>query len=121
MTHVFSVATPFLAVQSEFVPPEALVAGPLPNLGYQLQMGSAEHVVEKAVDSPELIRRLLKCAYGGQLPSRTRPFTPEKGLNLEAIRGEEPAMTPLFSHEVSCAFFLALRESARVWCAECVL
>lgn len=104
VTHIFSVATPYLEVQDRFVPTEELVAGPLPNFGYQLQLGSKDQVFEKAVHNEATIRKFLKMAYGGQLPSKAPTFTPESGFNLKAVATEEVSMTPLLSQEVSQAF-----------------
>lgn len=100
VTHVFSVATPFFAPNSTYVSPADLVAGPLPNFGYQLQLGSDDGVIEKAIHDKPTLRRFLKAAYGGQVPSQANMFSPETGFNIAAITKEDVGMTPLLSAEV---------------------
>lgn len=114
VTHVFSVATPYLEVQEQWVTTEELVAGPLPNFGYQLQFGSKDEPVEKATPDKETLRRCLKAAYGGQVPSHTNLFTPEKGLSLHAIMNEEVSMTPLLSEQASCYRSKVMKYADRV-------
>lgn len=100
VTHVFSVATPFFSPNSQFVSTEDLVGGPLPNFGYQLQFGSKDGVLERAFNTKDTLRKFLKAAYGGQVPSGAKLFSPETGFNVRAILNEEVSMSPLLSTEV---------------------
>ncbi|GAB7360287.1 hypothetical protein MBLNU230_g8045t1 [Neophaeotheca triangularis] len=97
ISHVVSVCTPYMAVHDQFIPTEVMVKGPLPQFGYQLQLGSEEQVVEKAIGLDEnKIRNFLKGVYGGQPKSGRPMFSPEQGVRLSAL-DEEVTMTPLLS------------------------
>lgn len=99
VTHVFSVATPYLKVQDTYTPTEELVAT-LPNFGYQLQLGSQDHIMEKSFTDKTKLRKFLRASYGGQVPSQANLFSPETGFNIKAILNEEVSMSPLLSAEV---------------------
>lgn len=99
ITHVFSVCTPYWGPTDQFVPAEALVNGPLPQFGYQLQFGSEDQKVEKVIKDGPMIRKLLNGMYGGKPSSRTLVMTPEKGLNLDVIQHDDIGMTPLLNQE----------------------
>lgn len=74
----------------------------MPNFGYQLQFGSKDHVVEKAVVGEDGMRTFLKGMYGGRPASEGHFMTPEKGVRLEALQGEI-AMTQLLDQAVSAS------------------
>ena len=101
VSHVFSVATPFFPVTPEYRSVEELVEGGLDVFGYQLQWGSEGHPVEKCLGRDESrIRRFLNGAYGGK-PESGRPFmSPQKGVDLGLVEGEEVGKTPLLDDEV---------------------
>ncbi|TKA74901.1 hypothetical protein B0A55_03760 [Friedmanniomyces simplex] len=101
VTHAFSVATPFMVVNEKFVSNEELVAGPLPQFGYQLQLSSAEQKVEKVVQGEGKMRRFLTGMYGGKVKSGRAAMTPEKGVDLEMVADEadEISPSPLFNEE----------------------
>jgi soluble epoxide hydrolase / lipid-phosphate phosphatase len=103
ISHVFSVATPYMPVSNEYVSTEKLVQGPLPQFGYQLQLGSDDQKVERVVKDEATMRKFLTGIYGGKLSSKEQFMTPEKGVNLEALANEKDviAMTPLLNEEVS--------------------
>lgn len=97
VTHVFSVCTPYMARRDKYMSTEDMVNGPLPQFGYQLQLASG--VVEENVVSKEDIYKFINIAYGGK-PSTGRPgFTPQKGLDLDAFKGEV-GKSPLLNEEV---------------------
>ncbi|KAK4540200.1 hypothetical protein LTR36_009698 [Oleoguttula mirabilis] len=100
VSHVFSVATPYMGVLSgEFVGVEALVRGPLPQFGYQLQLGSAEQVVEGVVQGEGRLRKFLSGVYGGKARSGRLVLAPETGVDLRVIEEDEVGMTPLLDRE----------------------
>ncbi|KAF2768134.1 alpha/beta-hydrolase [Teratosphaeria nubilosa] len=100
VSHAFSVATPYWGPSTgEFVGLEEVVRGPLPNFGYQVQFGSEERVVEGVVRERRMVRRFLCGLYGGKVGSGRRFMTPERGVDLDVLRGEEVGMTPLMSEE----------------------
>ena len=91
-------------MQDEYYSVQQLVdSGRLPNFGYQLQFGSDDHVVEKAVKEDGMLGKFLTAMYGGKLSSGRTAMDPEKGVNLEAVREDEIGMSPLFDKEVSDA------------------
>lgn len=95
-------ATPYFRVLDEYYSVQQLVdSGRLPNFGYQLQFGSEDHVVEKAVSEPGMLGKFLTAMYGGRLSSGRTAMSPEKGVNLEAVKEDEIGMSPLFDQEVS--------------------
>jgi len=101
VSHVFSVATPYYSVSEKYVSEEELVKGPLPQFGYQLQLGSEDRKVEKVVYGEKRIRKWLKGMYGGRSASGRPMLKPEHGVDLELMESEEEVgMTPLFNEEV---------------------
>lgn len=107
---VFSIATPYAATSRTFTSTEELAKGRLPNFGYQLQLGSEDGVMEKAMGGDEkLVGKFLKGMYGGRT-ERGRPFmTPEKGVDSQVLKEGEVGMTPLLDEEVS--FFFGFHPS----------
>jgi pimeloyl-ACP methyl ester carboxylesterase len=102
VTHVFSVCTAFAPPTKTFTPTEALVNGPVPQFGYQLQLGSDDQKVEKVIKSEHEIRKFLLGMYGGRTPEGRRFMTAEKGIDLGLFDNSvQIAKTPLFSDEVS--------------------
>lgn len=111
ISHVFSVATPYSAPSPEFRNARELVEGGWPQFGYQLQFGSEDQQIEKAVGRDEgKVRKLLMGLYGGKPASGKAFMTPEKGVDLGMLEdGEEIKMTPLLDQQV--CFHLALAHS----------
>ncbi|KAK3063974.1 hypothetical protein LTR53_018684, partial [Teratosphaeriaceae sp. CCFEE 6253] len=101
ITHVCSVATPYMAVYDKFTTTEDLVKGPLPKFGYQLQCGSEDHKVEKVVQGETRMRRFLTGMYGGRARSGRIAMVPETGVDLEmmADEGDEIAPSPLLNQD----------------------
>ena len=73
--------------------------GGVPQFGYQLQFGSDDQKVEKAVNDDTKLRRFLLGMYGGRPKSGKKFMTPEHGIDLSLL-DDEIAMTPLLSEEV---------------------
>ncbi|KAK5135541.1 hypothetical protein LTR08_005176 [Meristemomyces frigidus] len=99
ISHVFSVATPFMAPTESYVSTEEVVGGGVPQFGYQLQLGSAGQEVEKAVQGEARLRRFLKGIYGGRVVGGGSFMVPEEGVDLGVIEGGEVGMTPLLDEE----------------------
>ena len=108
VSHVFSVATPYTAPMEEFVSTEQLVRGPLPQFGYQLQLGDEEGVVGKTVRGEERVRRFLNGMYGGKVVGGTAFMVPRKGVDLGVVEKGEVGRTPLLDEEVGSSFPLVL-------------
>jgi soluble epoxide hydrolase / lipid-phosphate phosphatase len=100
ISHVFSVATPYLGPTEKFVSVEELVKGPLPNFGYQLQLGSEDQQIESRVKDEKSIRKFLTAVYGGKPKSGKTFLTPENGVDVEVLEKDEIGMTPLLNQEV---------------------
>ena len=98
---MFSVATPYFRVQDEYYTVQQLVDTRLPNFGYQLQFGSEDRKLERFVAQEGMLEKLLTAMYGGRLSSGRTAMDPNKGLDLQAIKEDEVAMSPLFDPEVS--------------------
>lgn len=95
---VFSVATAYAGVSGRFVGTRELVQG-LPQLGYQVQFGSEERVLEGVVGRDEgRLRRFLLGMFGGRTGSGRVFMTPERGVDLGVLE-EEVGMTPLLDEE----------------------
>ncbi|KAK5740357.1 hypothetical protein LTR17_004620 [Elasticomyces elasticus] len=101
VSHVFSVATPYMGVHEQYMSNEQLVKGPLPQFGYQIQLSSPDQKVEKVVYGEKKMRRFLTGMYGGKSRSGRLAMTPEKGVDLEMIADEEDEVkpSPLFNEE----------------------
>ena len=79
--------------------------GGVPQFGYQLQFGSDDQKVEKAVNDETKLRRFLLGMYGGRPKSGKKFMTPEHGVDLDLL-DDEIAMTPLLSEEVGWVVFV---------------
>lgn len=84
VTHVFTCAVPYLPVSETFVPTEMVVKF-LPSLGYQLQFGSKEGLIESHTKDKAGIRNFLNAAYGGRTSDGKGATTPEEGADLELM------------------------------------
>lgn len=102
VSHVFSVCTPYMPVQDDYVPLSQLVTK-LPNFGYQLQFGSADQKVEKVVKGEVAMRKFLAGMYGGKPSTDTPVMTPEHGVDLKVITDGEVGPSPLLNEEVCCS------------------
>ena len=103
VTHVFSVATSFMPCSERYVSTEDLVKGPLPQFGYQLQLGDRKQEVGERVVGDRRMRRFLNGLYGGRSAQGKPVMTPEEGVDLDLICSEEEMVTksPLLNDEVS--------------------
>ncbi|GAB7327954.1 hypothetical protein MBLNU13_g11720t1 [Cladosporium sp. NU13] len=102
---VFAVATPYNATSKTFTSTETLAKGKLPNFGYQLQLGSEGGVMEGFMgDDRGLVEKFLNGMYGGRTSSRRKFMVPEKGVDLDVLRGDEIGKTPFFE-EKELAFY----------------
>lgn len=97
VTHLFSVCTPFAPPSSEFISTADLVAGPLPQFGYQLQLAGPD--VEAGIQSEDQIRNFLKGMFGGRGEGGRIMFKPETGVQFDVL--PTVGMTSLLNEEVS--------------------
>jgi hypothetical protein len=65
VTHLFTCAVPYLPATEQYIPLEAIVKF-LPSLGYQLQFGSKEGLIESHTQDKTGIRNFLNALYGGR-------------------------------------------------------
>ncbi|CAK1364338.1 unnamed protein product [Cercospora beticola] len=84
VTHLVTVAVPFFPPSKDYVPLDVLIKH-MPLLGYQLQWGSAEGVVENFTKDEDGMRTFLRAAYGGLTPEGEYPFTPKNGYDLNRL------------------------------------
>lgn len=54
-------------------------------LGYQLQWGSAEGIIESFTKDEDGMRTFLRAAYRGLTPEGEYPFTPENGYDFARL------------------------------------
>lgn len=84
MTHLFTCAVPYLPATEQYIPLEAIVKF-LPSLGYQLQFGSKEGLIESHTQDKAGIRNFLNALYGGRTADGKGAMTPENGADLELM------------------------------------
>jgi hypothetical protein len=84
VTHLFTCAVPYLPASAQYVPLEVVVRF-LPSLGYQLQFGSEEGIIESHTQDKTGIRNYLNALYGGRTSDGRAAMTPEKGVDLELM------------------------------------
>jgi hypothetical protein len=84
VTHLFTCAVPYLPTSAQYVPLEVVVKF-LPSLGYQLQFGSEEGVIESHTQDKTGIRNYLNALYGGRTSDGRAAMTPEKGVDVELM------------------------------------
>jgi hypothetical protein len=84
VTHLFTCAVPYLPTSENYIPLEAIVSF-LPSLGYQLQFGSEEGVIESHTQDKAGIRNFLNALYGGRTSDGKAAMLPEKGVDLELM------------------------------------
>lgn len=85
-----------MAPRDKFISTAEIVKGPLPQLGYQLQLAGPD--VEAHINAPEKIRSFIKGMYGGRTSAGQAIFTPQSGLKLDAL--ESVGDPPLMNQEV---------------------
>ncbi|PPJ51265.1 hypothetical protein CBER1_08161 [Cercospora berteroae] len=84
VTHLVTVAVPFFPPSKDYAPLEAVIKQ-MPLLGYQLQWGSAEGIIENFTKEEDGMRKFLRAAYGGLTPEGEYPFTPENGYDFDRL------------------------------------
>lgn len=84
VTHLFTCAVPYLPTSENYVPLETVVKF-LPSLGYQLQFGSKEGLIESHTQDKTGIRNFLNALYGGRTADGKGAMTPENGADLELM------------------------------------
>jgi soluble epoxide hydrolase/lipid-phosphate phosphatase len=84
VTHLFTCAVPYLAASENYIPLETVVKF-LPSLGYQLQFGSEQGIIESHTQDKAGIRKYLNALYGGRTSDGKVAMTPEKGVDLELM------------------------------------
>ena len=90
VTHIFTVCTPYAAPSDAYYPIEALVAGPAPQFGYQIQFASGE--LERHVRNKEDLDQVLKGFYGGAPPGKLF-LSPQKGIDFSILGScKKPAL-----------------------------
>ncbi|CAK4032411.1 related to epoxide hydrolase [Lecanosticta acicola] len=101
ITHIFSVCTPFTPPVEAFIGTRELVrSGKVPQFGYQLQFGSEEGVVERAVDGDEgRMRKFLNGLYGGKTEGGKKFMDPRTGVDLGIVAKGEVERSVLMSEE----------------------
>ena len=109
ISHVFSVATPYTGPMDSFVSTEELVKGPLPQFGYQLQLGSEDQTVAKSVRGEQRVRKFLNGLYGGKVEGGGGFLTPETGVDLKVVEDGEVGMSPLLDEKVCIPFPLGFK------------
>ncbi|KUL86239.1 hypothetical protein ZTR_08412 [Talaromyces verruculosus] len=84
ITHLFTLAVPYIAVSEEFISQDALVKF-MPNLGYQLQWGSDEGIIESYSRDKTGTRNFLNAVYGGRTSDGKFGVSFETGADLNII------------------------------------
>jgi len=97
ISHVFSICTPYMAPQKQYISTEQLVQGPLPQFAYQLQLAGPD--VEAALQSEEDIRIFFNAMSGGRGPNGEVGFSPERGVHLDDLKKLKRG--PLLDEKVS--------------------
>lgn len=84
VTHLFTCAVPYLPTSEKYIPLEVITKF-LPSLGYQLQFGSEEGIIESHTQDKAGIRNYLNALYGGRTSDGKAAMTAEKGVELELM------------------------------------
>lgn len=84
VTHLFTCAVPYLPTSEKYIPLEVITKF-LPSLGYQLQFGSAEGIIESHTQDKAGIRNYLNAVFGGRTSDGKGAVTPEAGADLELM------------------------------------
>ncbi|KAB2578963.1 Alpha/beta hydrolase fold-1 [Lasiodiplodia theobromae] len=83
ISHVFAISTPYAPPSKEYFSVEQLVAGPLPQFKYQLNLASGKP--EEGVKTKEDFKKLLVFITGGKGPNDELLFNPYDGIILENL------------------------------------
>ncbi|KAI9780048.1 MAG: hypothetical protein M1839_007030 [Geoglossum umbratile] len=92
VSHLITIATPYIPPMKDYVPLEIVVKG-LPNFGYQLQLRGPD--VEAKIATKEQIRQFLNAIYGGKGPKGEFGFSVAEGVLFQNLPILGP--TPLLS------------------------
>ncbi|THC93651.1 hypothetical protein EYZ11_006863 [Aspergillus tanneri] len=82
ITHLFTFVIPYIAPSFKWVETDVLV-NRFPSLGYQLQFGSDDGVIESFTREKAGIRAFLNALYGGTSPAGKYAMDVTKGVDLE--------------------------------------
>jgi soluble epoxide hydrolase/lipid-phosphate phosphatase len=95
VSHIISIAVPYLPPADSFVPLK-LMTQAYPTLGYQNQMASG--IVEQRLKTKDEIKSFFNGFYGGTTPAGLPGFSLNSGLNFTLL----PSLrkTPLLSAQV---------------------
>jgi len=94
VTHIFSIAVPYLPPTEKFVPLN-LVTVAVPTLGYQNQMASG--IVEQKLTTKNDMRNFINTMYMGRTPDGQGGFSLNKGLDFDRV--SRIGKSPLLSSE----------------------
>jgi hypothetical protein len=81
---LFALAIPYILVSEEFISQDALVKS-MPSLGYQLQWGSDEGIIETYIKDKTGTCNLLNAVYGGRTSDGKHRVSFETGIDLNII------------------------------------
>ncbi|KAE8423990.1 alpha/beta hydrolase [Aspergillus pseudocaelatus] len=84
VTHLFTLAIPYIPVSEKFISQDELVKF-MPNLGYQLQWGSKEGIIESYTKDQIGIRNFLNAVYAGRTPDGELGVSMESGADLSIL------------------------------------
>jgi hypothetical protein len=84
VTHLFALAVPYIPVSEEFISQDVLVKI-MPSLGYQLQWGREEGIIESYTKDNTGIRNFLNAAYGGRTSDGKLGVSTELGADFNII------------------------------------
>lgn len=108
VTHVFSVCTPYTPPSSQYISTEALVNGPFPNFGYQLQFAGPE--VEARFTTKQDIEQFINGMYSAKTADGKYIFNPLNGIDFSTVG--KLGKTPWLDEQVRFSSLLGLRTSS---------
>lgn len=82
VTHLFTLAVPYLSVTDTFIPMDDFVKL-IPTIAYQVQFGSEEGFIESHTKDKTGIRNYLDAMYSGRSPDGKIAMAPVEGYNAE--------------------------------------
>ena len=95
---LFVICTPYNPPKPTYTPLAQMVAGPLPNFGYQMHFASGE--LERECASPHGIRQFLMNTFGAKTPDGKFAFSAEKGVDIAKQRQIEKQSRILSGEEL---------------------
>ncbi|KAF2215380.1 hypothetical protein CERZMDRAFT_35570 [Cercospora zeae-maydis SCOH1-5] len=94
ISHIFSVCTAYAPPTKSYISTQTLASTTLPQFGYQLQLGSADHKLENVIKDRTTMSKFLHGMYGGRKKKQQQFMSPQTGIDLSILTSTSTTVSP---------------------------